>query len=140
MQAPHCTLPDRPIAPPSTGRSEDQQFEKFLDAANRLGENLGSIFNVSFEKLVSQSPPRPETLQHDMARLDDPISVHPTALPPEQEVLCTRLEKGESCPGAAKVIRQQAHEIADLLDRLSRAYAVIPAASPSDIIQEVIAT
>lgn len=139
MQTPHCTHPDRPIATLSIGRSEDRQFARFLDAADRLGESLDSIFDVSFEKLVSQSPPRPETLQHDMARLD-PISGHPMPLPPEQEVLCTRLEKGESCPEAANVIRQQAHEIADLSDRLSRAYAVAPDASPWEITQEVIAT
>jgi hypothetical protein len=47
-------------------------------------------------------------------------------LSPEQEALCERLEKGESTPNAAALIRQQAHEIDDLWDRLlSRAYALV---------------
>ena len=46
-------------------------------------------------------------------------------LSPEQEALCERLEKGESTPTAATLIRQQAHEIDDLWDRLSRAYALV---------------
>ena len=37
-------------------------------------------------------------------------------LSPEQEVLCDRLEKGESTPAAAALIRQQGHEIDDLWD------------------------
>ena len=44
-------------------------------------------------------------------------------LSPEQEELCERVEKGEPAPRAAALIRQQAHEIDDLWDRLSRAYA-----------------
>jgi hypothetical protein len=50
-----------------------------------------------------------------------------TAVPlsPEQEALCERLEKGESTPLAAALIREQAHEIDNLWDRLSRAYAVV---------------
>jgi hypothetical protein len=44
-------------------------------------------------------------------------------LSPEQEALCERLEKGESTPTAAALIRQQAHEIDDLWDRLSPALA-----------------
>ena len=57
-------------------------------------------------------------------------------LSPEQEALCERLEKGESTPNAAALIRQQAHEIDDLWDRLlSRAYALF-AESPGEMIQE----
>ena len=37
-------------------------------------------------------------------------------LSPEQEALCERLEKGESTPAAAALIRQQAREIDDLWD------------------------
>ena len=44
-------------------------------------------------------------------------------LSPEQEALCERLEKGESTPNAAALIRQQAHEIDDLW--ASRAYALV---------------
>jgi hypothetical protein len=36
------------------------------------------------------------------------------------------MEKGQSEPRAAALIRQQAHEIDDLWDRLSRAYGVNP--------------
>jgi hypothetical protein len=57
-------------------------------------------------------------------------------LSPEQEALCERLEKGESTPNAAALIRQQAHEIDDLWDRLlSRAYALF-VESPGEMIQE----
>ena len=52
-------------------------------------------------------------------------------LSPEQEALCERLEKGESTPTAATLIRQQAHEIDDLWDRLSRAYALVRNEIPS---------
>ena len=54
----------------------------------------------------------------------------------EQEALCERLEKGESTPSAATVIRRQAREIDDLWDRLSRAYALIRQESPAEIIQD----
>jgi hypothetical protein len=57
-------------------------------------------------------------------------------LSPEQEALCERLEKGESTPTAATLIRQQAHEIDDLWDRLSRAYALVRNESPAEMIQE----
>ena len=57
-------------------------------------------------------------------------------LSPEQEALCERLEKGESTPTAAALIRQQAHEIDDLWDRLSRAYALVRNESPADIVHE----
>jgi hypothetical protein len=57
-------------------------------------------------------------------------------LSPEQEALCERLEKGESTPTAAALIRQQAHEIDDLWDRLSRAYALVHQESPAEMIQE----
>jgi hypothetical protein len=54
----------------------------------------------------------------------------------EQEALCERLEMGESTPTAAAFIRQQAREIDDLWDRLSRAYALIRQESPAEIIQD----
>ena len=57
-------------------------------------------------------------------------------LSPEQEAVCERLEKGESTPNAAALIRQQAHEIDDLWGRLSRAYALVRRESPGEMIQE----
>ena len=57
-------------------------------------------------------------------------------LSPEEEVLCEQLEKGEPDPRAAALIRQQAHEIDDLWDRLSRAYALVRQESPAEMIQE----
>jgi rubrerythrin len=59
-------------------------------------------------------------------------------LSPEQEALCERLEKGESTPTAAALIRQQAHEIDDLWDRLSRAYALVRNETPAEMIHEEI--
>jgi hypothetical protein len=56
-------------------------------------------------------------------------------LSPEQEVLCERLEKGEPDPGAAMLIRQQAQEIDNLWDRLSRAYALVRHECPSEMMQ-----
>ena len=52
-------------------------------------------------------------------------------LSPEHEAICERLEKGESTPDAAALIRQQAHEIDDLWDWLSRAYALVRNEFPS---------
>jgi hypothetical protein len=49
-------------------------------------------------------------------------------LSPQEEVLCERLEKSEPVPSAAAFIRQQAHEINDLWDRLNRAY-ILPKAA-----------
>jgi hypothetical protein len=72
------------------------------------------------------------------------ISLHATAprgeliampLSPAQEALCERLEQGESTPDAAALIREQAHEIDNLWDRLSRAYALIRQESPSEMLQ-----
>ncbi len=57
-------------------------------------------------------------------------------LSPEQEAICERLESGEPDPSAAALIRQQAHEIDDLWDRLSRAYALVRHESPAELIQE----
>ena len=57
-------------------------------------------------------------------------------LSPEQEALCERLEKGKSTPNAATLIRQQAREIDDLWDRLSRAYALVRQESPAEMIQD----
>jgi hypothetical protein len=57
-------------------------------------------------------------------------------LSPEQEALCERVEKGEPEPSAAALIRQQAHEIDDLWDRLSHAYALVRRETPAEMIQE----
>ena len=57
-------------------------------------------------------------------------------LSPEQEALCERLEKGESTPAAATLIRHRAREIDDLWDRLSRAYALVRQESPAEMIQD----
>jgi hypothetical protein len=56
-------------------------------------------------------------------------------LSPDQEVICKRLEKGEPDPGAATLIRQQAQEIDNLWDRLSRAYALVRNESPAETMQ-----
>jgi hypothetical protein len=56
-------------------------------------------------------------------------------LPSELEALCQRLEMGEPEPTAASLIRQQAREIDELWDRLSRAYAVVRRETPSDELQ-----
>ena len=120
-----------------------QQVQKYEKGLNRMGSSrlqhaadiLGVAVPFFFERLVSLPPSRSETLDNDAARLG-PSSDHPMPLPPEQEVLCVRLEMGESCPGAAKVIRQQAHEIANLVARLNRAYARVPDEPPSEIRQE----
>jgi hypothetical protein len=53
----------------------------------------------------------------------------------KQEMLCERLEKGAGTAAAA-LIRQQAHEIDDLWDRVSRAYALVRHESPAEMIQE----
>jgi len=52
-------------------------------------------------------------------------------LPSELEALCQRLERGEPEPSAASLIRQQAREIDELWDRLSRAYAVVRRETPA---------
>ena len=57
-------------------------------------------------------------------------------LSPEHEAICERLEKGESTPDAAALIRQQAHEIDDLWDWLSRAYALVRNESPAEMIHD----
>ena len=57
-------------------------------------------------------------------------------LSPEQEALCERVEKGEPEPRAAALIRKQAHEIDDLWDRLSRAYALVRREFPGEMIRE----
>ena len=59
-------------------------------------------------------------------------------LSPEQEILCERLEKGQPGPRAATLIRQQAREIDDLWDRLSRAYALVRQEAPAEMIQDEI--
>jgi len=59
-------------------------------------------------------------------------------LSPEHEVLCERLEKGEPDPAAAMLIRQQAQEIDNLWDRLSRAYALVRHEAPSEMMHREI--
>ena len=61
-------------------------------------------------------------------------------LSPEQETICERLDDGEADPRAAALIRQQAREIDDLWDRLSRAYALVRRESPAEMIQEEMET
>jgi hypothetical protein len=74
---------------------------------------------------------------HSSVRKEKPTtSIDAMPLSPEQEALCERLEKGESTPTAAALIRRQAHEIDDLWDRLSRAYALVRNESPAEMIQE----
>ena len=65
-----------------------------------------------------------------------PRGVMQMPLSPEEEVLCQGLEKGEPNPRAAALIRQQAREIDDLWDRLSRAYALVRQESPAEMIQD----
>jgi hypothetical protein len=55
-------------------------------------------------------------------------------LSPEQEA-CDGLAHG-GIPAAAALIRQQANEIDDLWDRLSRAYALVRAESPAEMMHE----
>ena len=50
----------------------------------------------------------------------------------EQEALCRRLEMGRAEPSAAALIRQQARDIDELWDRLSRAYLAVRREIPSD--------
>ena len=50
----------------------------------------------------------------------------------EQEALCRRLEMGRPEPSAAALIRQQARDIDELWDRLSRAYLAVRREIPSD--------
>ena len=42
-------------ASPSNGGFEDQQFARFLEAANHLGENLDTIFAASFAKIIANA-------------------------------------------------------------------------------------
>jgi hypothetical protein len=50
----------------------------------------------------------------------------------EREALCRRLEMGRPEPSAAALIRQQARDIDELWDRLSRAYLAVRREIPSD--------
>src|SRR3954467_47150 len=68
--------------------------------------------------------------------LNEAAGIEAMPLSPEQEVLCERAEKGEPVPRAAALIRQQAYQIDDLWDRLSRAYALVRRESPAEMIQE----
>ena len=61
-------------------------------------------------------------MAHDPGSVHDIILQTGDALSCKQEMLCERLEKGAGTAAAA-LIRQQAHEIDDLWDRVSRAYA-----------------
>ena len=54
----------------------------------------------------------------------------------EQEVLCECVEKGEPEPRAAALIRQQAEEIDNLWDRLSRAYALVRRETPAEMVHQ----
>jgi hypothetical protein len=67
---------------------------------------------------------------------ESPLGARAMALTPEQEELCEMLEKDETAPAAAALIRQQANEIDDLWDRLSRAYALVREESPAEMIQD----
>ena len=53
-------------------------------------------------------------------------------LPFEQEALCRRLEMGQPEPSAAALIRQQARDIDELWDRLSRAYLAVRREMPGE--------
>ena len=50
----------------------------------------------------------------------------------EQEELCRRLEMVRAEPSAAALIRQQARDIDELWDRLSRAYLAVRREMPYD--------
>jgi hypothetical protein len=41
--------------PPSPGRPEDQQFARFLEAANQLGDHLDTIFTTGFTKILANA-------------------------------------------------------------------------------------
>ena len=55
-------------ASPSTGRSEDQQFARFLEAANQLGENLDTIFAASFAKIIANASLTPSSYSTNETR------------------------------------------------------------------------
>ena len=59
-------------------------------------------------------------------------------LSPKQEELCRRLEKGRPEPSAAALIRQQARDIDELWDRLSRAYLAVRREIPHDELRQEI--
>jgi hypothetical protein len=71
--------------------------------------------------------------EHPFAQSEHTIGIDGMPLSPEQEAICERLEKGESIPDAAALIRHQAHEIDDLWHRLSRAYALLRQESPAEM-------
>jgi hypothetical protein len=56
----------------------------------------------------------------------------------EQEELCRRLEMGRPEPSAATLIRQQARDIDELWDRLSRAYLAVRREIPTDELRQEI--
>ena len=56
----------------------------------------------------------------------------------EQEELCRRLEMGRPEPSAAALIRQQASDIDELWDRLSRAYLAVRREMPGDELRQEI--
>jgi hypothetical protein len=41
--------------PPSPGRAEDQQFARFLEVANQLGDHLDTIFTAEFTKILANA-------------------------------------------------------------------------------------
>jgi hypothetical protein len=57
-------------ASPSTARSEDQQFARFLEAANQLGENLDTIFVAGFAKIVANASLTPHPVASSTAEND----------------------------------------------------------------------
>ncbi len=59
-------------------------------------------------------------------------------LSPKQEELCRRLEMGRPEPSAAALIRQQARDIDELWDRLSRAYLAVRREIPYDELRQEI--
>jgi hypothetical protein len=56
----------------------------------------------------------------------------------QQEELCRRLEMGRPEPSAAALIRQQARDIDELWDRLSRAYLAVRREIPDDELRQEI--
>jgi hypothetical protein len=57
-------------ASPSTARSEDQQFARFLEAANQLGEHLDTIFTTEFAKIVANPSLTPHPVASPTAEND----------------------------------------------------------------------
>jgi hypothetical protein len=55
--------------PPSPGRAEDQQFARFLEVANQLGDHLDTIFTAEFTKILANASLTPHpVVQMKLAR------------------------------------------------------------------------